>query len=90
MARENEIDYRPAWTPYGSISGITPSDTATLATVCRRLWVGAAGNVVVRLLDGSTPTYIAGTGTMLDVGQFDQIRAATNVASPTTNLVALY
>lgn len=86
MARENEIDNRPTWTPYGSIT-IVKSDSAVLSPICRRLYVGGTGDVVVRLLDGSTPVFKAvPVGTTLDI-QFDQVLSTNTTA---TLMVGLY
>lgn len=74
-ARENEADRRPVSIPSGSIT-ITPSDTAVLATICSKLYLGnetAANTIKLRLLDGSTPTLTLAVGTtILDV-QFDMV-----------------
>lgn len=86
MARENEIDPRPIWAPFGSIT-ITKSDTTVLSPICRKLYIGGAGNVAVRMLDGSTPTFTAPpVGTVLDI-QFDQVLSTGTTA---TALVGLY
>lgn len=86
MARENEIDPRPIWTPFGSTT-ITKSDTTVLSPICRRLYVGGTGDVAVRMLDGSTPVFKAvPVGTTLDI-QFDQV-LSTNTSA--TLMVALY
>lgn len=84
--RENEGDFRPIWAPWGSIT-ITKSDSTVLSPICRRLYVGGSGDVAVRLLDGSTPTFKnAGTGALIDI-QFDQVLSTGTTA---TLMVALY
>lgn len=86
MAKENEIDYRAIWTPFGSTT-ITKSDTTVLVPICRRLYVGGAGDVALRLLDGSTPIFKnCGTNTFIDA-QFDQVLSAGTSA---TLMVGLY
>lgn len=85
MARESEIDYRPIWAPFGSIT-ITKSDTTVLSPVCRRLYVGGAGTVTVRMLDGSTPQFTMLAGGILDI-QFDQVLSAGTAA---TLMIGLY
>jgi hypothetical protein len=75
-SRQNEADYRPIFTPWGSIT-IAPSDTAVLSTICRKLYiggptVGTLSTVKVRMLDGSTPTFSVIPGVALDI-QFDMV-----------------
>lgn len=85
MARENEVDYRPIWTAYGSQT-ITKSDTTVLGPVGRALYVGGTGDVAVRMLDGSTPIFKAvPVGTILNI-QFDQVLSTGTSA---TLMVAL-
>lgn len=84
--RQNEVDYRPTYTPWGS-KPITPNDGTVLVPICRALYVGGAGNVTLRLLDGSTPLFTAPpVGTQLQV-QFDQVKSTGTTA---TFLVCLY
>jgi hypothetical protein len=69
-------------TVYPAIAGftVTPSDTTVLTDV-RALWVGAAGNVAVRMIaDGSTLVF-AGVpaGTLLPV-QVDKVMATNTTA----------
>jgi hypothetical protein len=90
MAREQEVDYRGIWSPFGSIS-ITPSDTTVLVPICRKLYIGGPtvatlNTVVVRCLDGSTPSFSAIPGTTIDV-QFDQVKSTGTTA---TLMVGLY
>jgi hypothetical protein len=79
-SRQNEADQRPALTPWGSTT-IAPSDSAVLAPACRALYVGGAGDVTLRMMDGSTPQFKAvPAGTMLNI-QFDQVKATGTTAS---------
>ncbi len=80
MARENEVDFRVHYAGWGS-QAITPSDTTVLSPICRKLWVGGAGTVALRMLDGSTATLLLVPVGMLDGLQFDQVRAATTATS---------
>lgn len=78
--REGEIDYRPITPAWGSQT-ITKSDTTVLSPICRRLYVGGAGDVAVRMLDGSTPILKAvPVGTMLDI-QYDQVLSTGTTAT---------
>ncbi len=62
---------------------ITPSDTAKIE--CKRIFVGAAGNVVLKIGDdGTAITYAAAAGTYIDVSA-DYVMAATTA----TGLVGL-
>lgn len=77
----------PAW----GGQAITPADGLVLntnrGTPFRGLYVGGAGNVQVRMLDGSTQVF-AGVlaGTTLAI-QYDKVFATNTTA---TNLVGLY
>lgn len=80
MAREQEIDYGPIRAPFGSIT-ITKSDATVLSPICRKLYVGGTGNVAVRMLDGSTPIFVAvPAGADLDM-QFDQVLSTGTTAT---------
>lgn len=84
--REQEVDYKAIWAPFGSIT-ITKSDVTILSPICRRLYVGGAGDVALHLLDGTTPLFKnCGTNTFIDA-QFDQV-LSTNTSA--TLMVALY
>lgn len=79
-SRQPEVEQRPMFPPWGSIT-ITPSDSTVLSPICSRLYIGGAGAVKVRLLDGSTPTFSAvPVGTMLEM-QFDQVFATGTAAT---------
>lgn len=66
---------------------VTPSDTQDLTNVSRGLWVGAAGDVAVILLSGSTVTLVGVTA-----GTLIPIRASRVLATGTTatSIVALW
>ena len=66
---------------------VTPSDTVNLANVCRGLYVGVTGNVVVVHADGTTVTYVS-----LAAGVVHPIQAfrINNTNTTATNIVALY
>jgi len=90
MGRENEIDYRGVWAGFGSVT-ISPSDSAVIVPICRKLYIGGPtvatlGTVKVRLLDGSTPTFSAIPGVILDI-QFDMVFSTGTTA---TLMVGLY
>jgi hypothetical protein len=90
-ARENEADRRPVAAPAGSIT-ITPSDTTILSPICSKLWVGdaAAGDKVkVRMLDGSTPTFIFAAGNVILDIQFDMLYS-TGTTLTNSNAVGLF
>ncbi len=68
-------------------AAVTPSDSADLAYVSKRLWVGTGGNVTVITLGGETVQYVA-----VPNGCYLQVRA-TRVKSTGTsasNIVAEY
>ena len=66
---------------------VTPHDSNTLQTNTRALWVGGAGNIVVRMLDGNTVTFIAvNAGQLLPI-QVDLVKSTLTTA---TSIVGLY
>lgn len=74
--------------PHAEALAVTPNDGAPLATGARALWVGGAGNIVLRLWnDAADVTLVAvPAGTLLRVcPRF--VRATGTTA---TNMVALY
>ena len=80
MARENEALQAYNASAWGSQT-ITPSDSTVLSPICRALYVGTTGNVAVRMLDGSTPTFVAvPAGTILPI-QCDQVLLTGTSAS---------
>jgi hypothetical protein len=71
---------------WGGIA-ITASDSTVLSPVLRALYVGGAGNVAVRMLDGSTQTFVGvAAGTVLPI-QIDKVMATNTTAS---SMVGLY
>lgn len=87
-ARENEALQGALTSAQGSTT-ISPSDTTPAAgsLIYKALYVGTAGNVKVRMPDGTTPTF---TGMLVGVIypiQFDQVFATSTTAS---NLIGLW
>jgi hypothetical protein len=78
-----EDDPRPLYAVKGSqiIPG-SGSNSLVLNPICRKLWIGNAGQVSLRLLDSSTIT-MSGfvSGYMLDGIQFDQVLATGTTAT---------
>lgn len=74
--------------PYANSFAITPNDTTPLAEITRAVYVGGAGNIVVKLENDST----AVTLTAVPVGALLEIRASLIMATGTTatNLIGLY
>jgi hypothetical protein len=68
-----------------AFSAITPSDSTVLPSGIQGVWVGGAGNLVVKGLDGVTATFTAVPAGTLIRGQFTRVMAATTA----TSLVAL-
>jgi len=68
-------------------AAITPSDSVNLTDICRAIYVGGAGNIVVVWTDDTTSTFVAvPVGTTLYVAA-----KRINLSSTTaTNLLALY
>lgn len=65
---------------------VTPHDTTELATVCRALYVGGAGNVSVSM-GGSVVTFVGvPAGSILPI-RTSLVRSTLTTA---TNIVALY
>ena len=85
-SRQNEALQAYNASAWGSIT-ITPSDTTILSPVLRAIYVGAAGNVAVRMLDGSTPIFVGVlAGTVLPI-QIDKVLATGTTAA---SIVGLY
>lgn len=59
---------------------------------CRALWVGAAGNVAVDMKGTGTSIVFIGVpaGTLLPIQANKVLTTGTTVASPTTNILALW
>jgi hypothetical protein len=93
MANEQVVDYRPIYTPFGSFT-VTPSNTTVFNPPCRKLYIGGPtvatlNLVVVRMLDGSEPTFSCIPGTTLDI-QFDQVRTTdANIGGSNTTSATL-
>lgn len=82
----SEVDQRPVWAYQGSVT-ITKSDSTVIGPNLRGLYVGGAGDVKVRMLDGSTPVFSAvPVGTLLQI-QCDQVLSTGTTA---TLMVGLY
>lgn len=65
---------------------ITKSDTTVLDPPTRGVWVGGAGDLAVRLVDGSTVTLVGvPAGTLMPI-RADKVLAATTA----TNISGLY
>ena len=65
--------------PANDGAAVTPSDTADLAVVSKRLWVGGAGSVKINTVLGTTLTYAA-----VPAGSYLNVRAARVFATGTT------
>lgn len=71
---------------FSKAAAVTPSDSTDL-TGCRGVYVGGAGNVAVRMVNGGTVTFTAvPVGTTLDVA-VDRVMSTNTTA---TLLIALY
>lgn len=77
-------------TPGGPAIGgftVTPSDATVFSQPTRSLWVGGAGNVAVRMLDGTTPIFTAvAAGALLPI-RVDKVLSTGTTA---TLIVGLY
>lgn len=86
MAKENEAFVAYNASAWGALT-IAPSDTTVLTPNLRALWVGGAGNVAVRMLDGNTVIFVGvPAGTYLPI-QIDQVRLTSTTA---TNMIGMY
>jgi hypothetical protein len=73
--------------PYAHAAAITKSDTDELEFVCRAIWVGGAGNIVLVTVGGETVTITAiAAGTLLKI-RAKQIKSTSTTA---TVMVALW
>ena len=68
---------------HGAVA-VTKSD-ATVIPPTRALYVGTAGDLTVRMVDGQTVTFIGVTAGIIPI-QVDQVRSATTAS----NILALY
>ena len=64
---------------------VTPSD-ATIIPTTRALWVGVAGNVAVRMANGTTATFTGAPVGVLPV----QVDKVLSTATTATTMLALY
>lgn len=60
---------------------ITPNDSTILSPNLRGLYVGVTGNVAVRMLDGSTPIFVAVPAGVLLPIQIDKVLATGTTAT---------
>ena len=71
--------------PARRVAAVTPSDSTDL-TGCRALWIGGAGNVVIKCVDDSAAvTLVVPAGTLLPV-----FAARVMAATTATSIVAFY
>lgn len=81
MGRSKDIS--PAY----DARAVTPSDTVMLANgICRSLYVGVTGDVVVLTAGGSTVTFKAAPVGILTV----QCQRVNSTSTTATNILALY
>jgi hypothetical protein len=73
--------------PAESAVSVTPSDSADLATLCRAIYVGGAGNLNLDMADGTTIVFIG-----LSSGQILPVRAkrVRSTSTTATNIIALF
>jgi hypothetical protein len=73
--------------PAYNAAAVTPSNTAFLPAVSKRLWVGGAGNVQLVTAGGQTVIYAA-----VPAGTYLNVRATQVLATSTTatNIIAEY
>ncbi len=71
--------------PAGHAFGVTPNDSADLATAARALYVGTAGDVKVDTVGGDTVTFVGVSGVL-------PVRVMRVYATDTdaTNIVGIY
>lgn len=79
--------------PATGARAVTPADNTAIA-VCRGLYVGGAGNLVVKMADVVDPTAAGNTvtftgvpaGTLLPIS----VKCVNNTSTTATSIVALY
>lgn len=77
----SQNDPRPLYAMQGNYNVGSGSNSNTLAPICRKLWVGSSGTVVIRTLDSTTCALgNVPAGYMLDGIQFDQVLATGTTA----------
>ncbi len=67
---------------------VTPSDTADLGVIAKRLYVGSTGAIKVDTAGGITATFVA-----VPVGIFDpgcKIKKVYSTGTSATNMIAMY
>lgn len=66
---------------------IAPNDTTPLAAACRAIYIGAAGNVKLKTMQGVSVEFVG-----LQAGQILPVQAILifNTSTTATNLVAIY
>lgn len=76
--------------PSANFVAVTPHDTNPIVTdgqACRGLYIGGAGNVVCKNLDGTSVTF---TGLLVGVVYPIETRQVLSTSTTATNIVALY
>lgn len=72
---------------------VTPTDNTAIETT-RAVWVGGAGNLVVKFADNSAPTTAGGTVTLVGVAAGTllpiQVNCINSTSTTATSIVALY
>lgn len=66
---------------------VTKSDATVFAQPTRSLWVGGAGDVAVRMLDGTTPIF---TGVLAGALLPVRVDKVLSTGTTATNIVGLY
>jgi hypothetical protein len=73
--------------PASSAFAVTKSDVTVFSQPTRSLWVGGAGDVAVRMLDGTTPIFVAVlAGSLLPI----RVDKVLSTGTSATNIVGLY
>jgi hypothetical protein len=72
---------------------VTPTDNTKIVTT-RALWVGGAGNIVVKFADVTDPTAAGNTTTIVGVAAGTllpfQVNCVNSTSTTATSIVALY
>lgn len=77
-------EYRTA--PARHAAAVTPSDTTTLTTVARSLYIGTAGNISLLTADGDTVTFTSVPVGILPV----MVQRVNSTLTTAQNIVALW
>ena len=73
--------------PANGLETVTPNDSAELTYISRALWVGTAGNISVRMADGSTAILASvPAGTLLPI----RVRGVNSTNTTAGSMVSLY